>query len=157
MKRATPWTVEPDDDGIRPAGPSDACFYCSAKVGEIHHSDCVIRQRTVVLRFEFEYTVLIPEDWDQHMIEFHRNESSWCANNGLHEIEAAIQHRVRAAYGDHPEWAEGEDWTQWSPLDLLSWLDACGHVSYRYVREADEADEERDDVRAPTTTSRNAQ
>jgi hypothetical protein len=35
--------VAPNDDGIRPAGPRDACFYCRQKVGQPHKPDCVHR------------------------------------------------------------------------------------------------------------------
>lgn len=73
------------DNGIRPAGPSDRCFYCTAPVGE-HLSGCVLLTRAVVVRRTIEYLVDVPRDWDQHMIEFHRNESSHCADNDLREL-----------------------------------------------------------------------
>lgn len=82
--------VDPNDDGIRPAGPPDACFYCRQKVGEPHGRECVIVQRRVKLRYVIEVEVMMPHAWDDHDIEFHRNMGRWCANNCLDDIEAHI-------------------------------------------------------------------
>jgi hypothetical protein len=35
-----------------------------------------------------EYEIEVPAYWDKHAIEFHRNESSWCAGNALDELKA---------------------------------------------------------------------
>jgi hypothetical protein len=35
-----------------------------------------------------EVVVEVPEFWDEDMIDFHRNESSWCASNILPDLEA---------------------------------------------------------------------
>ncbi len=32
--------VDKNDDGIRPAGKPDQCFYCQQKVGSEHKKDC---------------------------------------------------------------------------------------------------------------------
>jgi hypothetical protein len=37
--------VLPNDDGIRPAGNSDECFYCNQKIGTSHKEDCVCLQK----------------------------------------------------------------------------------------------------------------
>ena len=42
--------VTADDEGIRPAGKPDECFYCLRKVGELHRDDCVTV--TVVRRYK---------------------------------------------------------------------------------------------------------
>ena len=34
-----------------------------------------------------EYEIEVPADWDAAQIEFHRNESSWCSNNAIQELE----------------------------------------------------------------------
>lgn len=109
------WKVIEGDN--RPAGAPDRCFYCGVPHGGQHKEGCVIRTRTVVVRATFEYTVDVPEDWDQEMIEFQRNEGSWCADNGIGELN-----------------------------DLSERLDkagacACAAISYEYVREATEEDE----------------
>jgi len=80
--------VDPNDDGIRPAGPPDACFYCGQQVGQPHGATCVIVEKVVRLRYTFEVDVKVPHHWTKADVEFHRNESSWCANNAVDEIEA---------------------------------------------------------------------
>jgi len=78
MKRNN-WPVE--QYGVSPAGKPDECFYCGEKVGSIHKPECVIRNRTVVLKVEIEIVMDVPEFWDEEDINFHYNESSWCASN----------------------------------------------------------------------------
>lgn len=82
-----------DDGGIRPAGPQDACFYCHQTVGNLHAPDCVTIVRDAVyavwqvtpkgerIRRIGTWTVPEPAAWGADDCEFHRNESSWCANN----------------------------------------------------------------------------
>ena len=79
--------VDPNDDGIRPAGKPDECLYCRQKVGEPHTLDCNVVQKKVKLRYVFEIEVMEPHFWDADDVEFHRNESSWCADNALSELE----------------------------------------------------------------------
>lgn len=76
-----------DDDGIRPAGQPDECFYCNQKVGQPHKQDCVILNRKVKVRYSYEIEIEVPHFWDKETIEFHRNDSSWCADNSLDDIE----------------------------------------------------------------------
>jgi hypothetical protein len=76
-----------NDDGIRPAGKPDECFYCKQKVGQPHKSDCVILSRKVKVRYSFEIEIEVPWEWDAETIRFHRNDSSWCANNAIRELE----------------------------------------------------------------------
>lgn len=76
------------DHGPRPAGPPDRCFYCDARLGELHADECALRTRTVVVRATVEYVIEVPEFWDEHTVEFSRNDSSWCASNIFHELEA---------------------------------------------------------------------
>lgn len=76
------------DDGIRPAGKPDECFYCKQKVGQPHKPDCVCVEKTVRLKYTFEVEVQVPHGWTPESINFHRNESSWCADNALSELEA---------------------------------------------------------------------
>lgn len=82
--------VDPHDDGIRPAGPPDACFYCRQKVSQPHGRDCVIVLRRVKLRYVVEVEVMMPHSWDSDDIEMHRNMGSWCANNCVDDINAHI-------------------------------------------------------------------
>ena len=75
------------DDGIRPAGKPDECFYCHSKVGEYHGRECVTIKKLVKLKYTFVVDVEVPHYWTKDDIEFHRNESSWCASNAISELE----------------------------------------------------------------------
>lgn len=83
MKRDN-WPVE--EHGIRPAGHPNHCFYCQEPKGGEHDVECVIRERTVVIRMVVEYVIDVPEHWTPKDIEFHRNDGSWCADNALEEL-----------------------------------------------------------------------
>lgn len=48
-------------------------------------------RKKVRVLLELEYDVLVPEDWDHGMVEFHRNESSWCKNNLIAELESIFE------------------------------------------------------------------
>jgi hypothetical protein len=91
--KQTDWPfVLPDDHGIRLAGRPDACFYCRAKVGQLHERDCVVVYKHI--RFAVfigeekvgVYDEYIPHEWSQEKMEFCRNESTWCADNALDTI-----------------------------------------------------------------------
>lgn len=111
--------IQPEDRKNGQGGPN--CFYCKGE--SVHDPDCVMRDRTVVIRTTFEYTVTVPENWTKENIEFHRNESSWCQGNAIHELAALIK---------EPEAGEEERFTP------------CGCLGKtEYVREATEADEYR--------------
>lgn len=71
----------------RPAGPSDRCYYCDQALGQPHLRECVIPQRRVIVRMVVEYEISVPRAWTQDQIEFHRNESSWCATNAFSELK----------------------------------------------------------------------
>jgi len=111
MKRNN-WPVE--EHGIRPAGSPDKCFYCGVKKGGIHKKDCVIRNRTIIMKMEIEIPMTVPEFWTKRDCEFHKNESSWCANNILPVIEKMVK--------DH---------------GCL-----CGLTHFKFLREASEFDED---------------
>ncbi len=106
-KRVTP------THGPKPAGRPDRCFYCHRMVGQDHTDDCVMYERTVVLRATIEYVVRVPKHWDVHQIEFYRNEGSWCGSNGIDELERIKQKRDEKG------------------------ACMCSMVSYEYVDEAD--------------------
>lgn len=79
--------VAPDDDGIRPAGKPDKCFYCGRKVGKYHRLDCVTIMRPVRVKYTFDAVHLVPQSWGKRAIEVHLNETSWCADNAMIELE----------------------------------------------------------------------
>ncbi len=103
-------TVMPPDE--RPARRDGTCFYCSQPMGAAHRPDCVIVERTVVLRMTIEVVVGVPRDWDVGMIEFHKNESSWCVDNLLEQLGS---------------WAASEDQNCGC---------ACHATSFEFLREA---------------------
>lgn len=80
-----------NDNGIRPAGKPDECYYCNSKVGEIHKTDCVIIKQRVKVKYTYEIEIDVPHHWDPDMILFHRNDSTWCASNGLRDIERFLR------------------------------------------------------------------
>ena len=101
------------DNGVRPAGKNDECFYCRSPVGQ-HTDECVCVERSVVIKATIEYVVKVPRSWDVDLIEFQRNESSWCADNDLEDLAALVA-------GDRC---------------------ACSSMSFKFEREATEDDHE---------------
>ena len=92
----TDWPlVDPFDDGIRPAGAPDRCFYCQQKVGEPHARDCVIVKKVVRFRCAVDVDLTVPHHWTKEEIR------SYYGRNGYEEAWETIlftDHRV-----DHPE------------------------------------------------------
>ncbi|HYE20102.1 MAG TPA: hypothetical protein VEA69_16760 [Tepidisphaeraceae bacterium] len=99
--------VLPNDDGIRPAGPPDECFYCRQKVGTPHGPTCVCVTRRVKVRYTFEIEIDVPHHWDDDHVHFHRNESSWCATNGLDDVTNFVD-RQQGANGCVCPWFKCE-------------------------------------------------
>ena len=111
MKRKD-WTV--GKYSVRPAGKPDECYYCGAKVGEQHKPNCVIRNKTIVARLTIDFVDSVPENWDTEVIDFHYNNSSWCASNILNRLEERNNFRC-----------------------------LCDVASFEYLRDATEEDEEK--------------
>lgn len=65
------------------------CFYCRNAIGTPHAERCVLINRKVKVKavIEVEYDIEVPADWDQSLIEFARNEGSWCASNLISDLE----------------------------------------------------------------------
>ncbi len=81
------------ESAMRPASDKKACFYYQQEIGVPHKPDCVLVQRKVKIRMTVEYVVNVPAGWTKDEIEFHRNESSWCADNVIDELsETAKEH-----------------------------------------------------------------
>ena len=106
------WTV--GEYSVRPAGKTDECYYCGAKVGEQHKPNCVIREKTIVTRLTIDFVDDVPENWDKEVIDFHYNNSSWCASNILNRLEERNNFRC-----------------------------LCDVASFEYLRDATEEDEEK--------------
>lgn len=131
--------VDPKDDGIRPAGKPDSCFYCKQRVGTIHGDDCVIVQKLVEHRitikrpgrvFTGSWTFEEPYFWDEKFSVFHKNDSSWCAGNLRDpKIRGEIVWEGAATEADSQKiWDEIESW----PKRCL-----CDEMSSEFVRVVD--------------------
>lgn len=72
----------------RPARMDGTCFYCSQPIGVAHKPSCVLIVKKVRVRMTVEYDIEVPDNWTKDNVEFHRNESSWCAGNMMSELEA---------------------------------------------------------------------
>jgi len=71
----------------RPASNKNECFYCESKIGEFHKDDCVLIKKKVKVKAIIEYEIEVPHHWNKDMIEFSRNEGSWCASNIINELK----------------------------------------------------------------------
>lgn len=76
------------DNGPRPAGKPDRCFYCERRIGAEHKENCVLRIKTVVIKATIEYTVSVPAHWTAEDVRFNRNQSSRCASNIIEEMKS---------------------------------------------------------------------
>lgn len=82
-----------NDDGLRSIGEQGRCFYCKAAVGQPHGRECVTVCKLVkydVLSDGIEVGTFETDDpchWTAHDCNFHKNESSWCADNALDSIQ----------------------------------------------------------------------
>lgn len=88
----------------RPARRDGTCFYCREKIGHKHAMDCVIKSRTVLLRYSVIVVESVPVDWDDDYIERHYNDGSWCGSNiidkfkELHKRDGCLCNRTRVAF-----------------------------------------------------------
>lgn len=71
---------------MRPGSSEERCFYCRQPIGAFHGPECVLVKKFVNVRMTVDYVIEVPANWDKHMIEFHRNDGTWCANNALDEL-----------------------------------------------------------------------
>lgn len=117
MKQPATEVVMPHDE--RPARRDGTCFYCHAPIGGTHKEGCVIRQRTVVVRVALDVVISVPADWDKKMVEFARNEGSWCSDNMLRELG---------------EWANNRE--------VNNGHCTCGNMEVMYLRDATVKDHE---------------
>jgi len=86
MQTVWPKVVK-NDDGIRPAGNPDQCFYCKSKIGEEHRTDCCIVTKKVLINYCIVVEIDVPHYKSAEQIEFHRNSGTWCANNLIDELQ----------------------------------------------------------------------
>lgn len=94
MTTSSSWPlVVEHDDGFRPAGRPDTCFYCGRRLGQLHATDCVVVTKVVAMRVTAKlpdgrivigmWQHRVPHFWEAADCEFSKNESTWCASNLL--------------------------------------------------------------------------
>lgn len=132
------FTITEKDNGIRPAGKPDECFYCNTKVGGVHGSECVM----IVCMVEYDVLVIgqkvgtftreDPAFWDEERCNFNKNDSSWCCDNALNEIKWLIndsailaQKQITELRGEIDEYGAGECCT-------------CDLLEFRFVKKTTE-------------------
>ena len=77
-----------NDNGIRPAGPPNACFYCKSIIGEHHKIDCVTVRKRIKVNLSIDLEINVPHFWNKGRIEFHYNEGTWCGDNVIEMLKA---------------------------------------------------------------------
>jgi hypothetical protein len=100
-----------EDDGVRPAGAPDQCFYCHSPKGQ-HKPDCVCLERTVIVEMSISYVRAVPKSWTVSDIEFLLNDSSSCADNEVR----LVAEQADAAPENH--------------------CNTCQRTDFRFLREA---------------------
>jgi hypothetical protein len=79
------------EEDERPNGKgSGVCFYCQEKIGTPHKWECVIPQKWVLVRMTADIPMEMPRSWTKDDIEFKLNESSWCANNIVDDLQTLV-------------------------------------------------------------------
>lgn len=90
--RRPDWPV--NDASIRPITRlqgKEECTYCGTPKGDQHKAECVMRERSVVIKVEVEYVIKAPEHWVAEDLENHRNEGRWCASNIVGELSDIVE------------------------------------------------------------------
>jgi len=72
---------------MRPASSARKCFYCHQPIGKTHKPDCVLVRKRVKVKAIIDYEIEVPHSWDKELIEFARNEGSWCSTNMIDELK----------------------------------------------------------------------
>lgn len=131
--------VDPNDDGIRPAGKSNQCFYCHQYVGQPHKRDCVIVKK----RIEMHVTATLPTgetymgkiefdepySYDARLSEYCKNDSSSCQSNFLRSLQ----------FGYIVTWDPGSE----GAMEKLKPFDTdetclCGMLLFKFIRVVDD-------------------
>lgn len=87
----TPTEFVVTEKAMRPASAERRCFYCHQPVGGHHLFECVLVKRKVVVQTTITHTIDVPAHWDKGMIEFYRNDGSWCQDNLIAELQEVAE------------------------------------------------------------------
>jgi len=85
-----------NDDGIRPAGEPDECFYCKQEVGQPHGRVCVMVTKRVLVRYTVDVEISVPHYSDaEQIIDFENHEGD---SYNLEPVNGAEIHSISASY-----------------------------------------------------------
>ena len=76
--------------GPCPKGSPTECFHCGSKMGEEHKEGCVFRRKAVIVEVKITLPIVVPSHWSGEDVDFHLNESSWCADNIVVDLQKYI-------------------------------------------------------------------
>lgn len=84
------------ENGPRPNGKPDECFYCNRLVGQPHKDNCVIFSKVVMVKVAVVIPRAVPAHWEQDQIEFQMNEGSYGNDSLIHDLE---RHQAADKFG----------------------------------------------------------
>ncbi len=79
--------VTAEDTRARGNGVPTKCFYCNGIPGGPHDAECVCVDRPVHVRLTLDLIVTVPRSWTKEQAEFRWNESTYCMDNIIEEIQ----------------------------------------------------------------------
>lgn len=102
------------ENGPRPAGRPDECFYCHEKIGANHKSDCVLATKLVKVVLKATMLVEVPQSFSNEDTRFWLTESSNCSSNQIQQLieeDEMAYERVASdiGRGGEEEGADGTD------------------------------------------------
>jgi hypothetical protein len=120
--------VHPKDDGIRPAGNPDECFYCNQKVGQPHAPDCVAVSRRARFTVTLEVDIDMPCCWDNET-----DYQTFHEEHGYEEVWNALEQELSEGLpDDKPRTIHSAD---------FQYMGICDHTPRSKVRDEDEEGE----------------
>ena len=72
---------------VPPRGKPGECFWCHAKMGELHKYECSTITKPVEVAITITGVIDVPISWDAEMVELHMNRKGNCINNQLDYIQ----------------------------------------------------------------------
>lgn len=123
------------DNGPRPAGKKNECFFCHETVGHLHKDDCPAYSRTVVLQVTIPVVVRVPVGHDTQLINWAWSEGSNCSSNIFRYIEK-MEAQLEENYHMDDEQRKSEGFVR--RQECLCEVPEC---KITFLREATEKDE----------------
>jgi hypothetical protein len=122
---ARPAIQRPGD--VRAEGTPGECYFCQAKIGTEHEGECILRKRTVVIRFTADMVVSVPEEWTKDAIVDHYNEDTACLASliqqlSLEEAAGGVDLTTKRADASYVREATHDDHAELVPASLRDTL-----------------------------------